>query len=36
MWFFRMGYNSQHCLTVMIAKWCESVDKGCAFGEFIN
>ena len=29
---FRKGYNLLHCLITLIGKWCESVDKGGAFG----
>ena len=33
---FRQGYNTQHCLLVMIEKWKEILDKGGLGGDKCN
>ena len=30
------GYNSQHCLIILIEKWKKSVNNGGAFGALLN
>lgn len=32
---FLKGYHLQPCLVTMIEKWCESVNKGGAFGALL-
>ena len=33
---FRQGYNTQHCLLVMVEKWKEALDKGGLCGALLT
>ena len=33
---FRKGFNTQHCLLLMIEKWKEAVDKDQSFGALLT
>ena len=33
---FRQGYNTQHCLIVMVEKWKEALDKGGLGGALLT
>ena len=33
---FRQGYNTQHCLLMMVDKWKEALDKGSLGGTLLT